>query len=163
MECYLSSTSAKNHAFYFIVSFYVWSSITWLSLQNLFWTIWSTCNIYLLSLFIKMYINFFFCKCCTRIRLFSHSLHIESCRFHGIRRNNRHCAICNLNVIKDKTFNVYYMYYVKKKYRINTKTNNEYYRARPSVFLSLVQLLSVKNCRQLVHLGKKTVYAYNIW
>ena len=86
----------------------------------------------------------------TRHRINAHALCIETGRYYSIARNERLCSMCNKNAIEDE----YHFILECDKYNdIRCKYIKSYYYERPSTF-KLVQLLSVRNVKELNNLGK---------
>ena len=95
-------------------------------------------------------------KSISRIRMSSHKLNIESGRYNNIARVNRVCTLCNHRDVEDEFhFILKCPFYAD----LRTKYIKQYYFRRPSVF-KLIQLLSVKNVKELNNVGKFIHFAF---
>jgi len=65
-------------------------------------------------------------------------------------RHERVCSMCNLNVVEDE---YHFILQCEKYIDVRRKYLKKYYWQRPSCF-KLVQLLSVRNIKELSNLGK---------
>ena len=89
-------------------------------------------------------------KIITRFRMSSHNLNVESGRYRNELRSNRICTLCNLNDIEDE---FHFILKCPKYSELGNSYIKTYYFRRPSV-IKLIQLLSVRNLKELRNLGK---------
>ena len=88
-------------------------------------------------------------NCISRFRLSSHSLSIETGRYHNIAQTNRLCPICHIDIqdefhfiLKCPMYNDLRKLYIKP-----------FYFERPSVF-KLIQLFTTVNLKEICNLGR---------
>ena len=94
-------------------------------------------------------------KLLTKFRLSAHQLRIEQGRYTGTARQDRLCEFCNLNEIEDE----YHFILICPLYKnLRSIYIKKYYWSHASMF-KLIQLLSMKNRKQLCNLGKFLNYA----
>ena len=82
--------------------------------------------------------------------VYKHNLNIETGRYYNIDRNERFCNMCNTQSIEDE----YHFILECDKYKDIRKTYiKEYYWKNPSTY-KLIELLSVRNVKELNNFGK---------
>ena len=93
-------------------------------------------------------------NCISRFRLFSHSLSIETDRYHNIVQTNRLCPICHTDIedefhfiLKCPMYNDLRKLYIKP-----------FYYERPSVF-KLILLFITVNLKEICNLGRFSLRA----
>ena len=91
------------------------------------------------------------------MRISAHNLNIETGRFYYLDRHERVCSMCNLNVVEDE----YHFILQCEKYNVRRRYLKKYYWQMPSCF-KLVQLLSVRDIKELNNLGKYLLLAEKI-
>jgi hypothetical protein len=103
-------------------------------------------------------IQFYLTKCIpgknvnllTKFRLSAHPLRVEQGRYNGIARQERLCEFCNLNEIEDE----YHFILICPLYKnLRSMYIKKYYWSHASMY-KLIQLLTMKNRKQLCNLGK---------
>ena len=95
-------------------------------------------------------VNYIYKPYITRYRICAHNLNIETGRFYKIDRCARLCTNCDHRAIEDE---YHFILECPKYVDIRNKYIKTYYWKRPSSF-KLVQLLSVRNLKELNNLGK---------
>ena len=122
------------------------------------------CNLYkhlidriTLQHYLTKYIPKKYMKCLTMFRLSSHSLSVETGRYHGILNVNRTCNFCKQDIedefhfiLKCPVYDDLRILYIKP-----------YYRTRTSVF-KLILLLSTKNVKDLCKFRRFLFKAYRL-
>ena len=112
-----------------------------------------------MQFYLNRLVNSLYKRCITRYIINSHVLNIESGRYFNIVRNERMCTMCSKKSVEDEyhfilecdRYSDIRCKYIKKKY---------YYR-NPSTFI-LIQLLSVRNVKELNNIGKYLYIAEKI-
>ena len=95
-------------------------------------------------------VNYIYKPFICKYRISAHCLNIETGRFYNIERHHRLCNMCDKQEVEDE----YHFILECDKYNdIKCKYLKSYYYERPSTF-KLVQLLSVRNVKELNNLGK---------
>ena len=90
------------------------------------------------------------------MRISAHNLNIETGRFYNLDRHERVCSMCNLNVVEDE---YHFILQCEKYIDVRRRYLTKYYWQMPSCF-KLVQLLSVRNIKELNNLGKYFVTSW---
>ena len=94
-----------------------------------------------------------------KVKIVSHKLYIETCRYTGVNMNDRICQKCNLGVIEDE-----FHFILQCPFYVNVRRQylKPYYFRRSSAF-KLVQLLCSQSTKELYGLAKysdiKTAFA----
>ena len=111
----------------------------------------SKCNLYqYMQFYLNRPVNSIYKTCITRYRIHSHVLNIESGRYFNIVRNERICTMCNIKAVEDE----YHFILECDRYTDSIcKYIKKYYYRNPSTF-KLIQLLSVRNVKELNNIGK---------
>lgn len=86
----------------------------------------------------------------SKFRLSSHQLRLEQGRYQNIPREHRICLHCNQNLVEDE---FHFILICPLYVNLRKKFIKRYYWSRPSSF-KLVQLLTVRNRKELCYLGK---------
>ena len=122
----------------------------------------SKCNFYrfihdnhCLQFYLSRPINYMFKPIICKYRIHAHSLNVETGRYCNIDRNDRLCEKCDELALEDE---FHFILCCKKYEEIRKRYIKPYYWHRPSAF-KLVQLLSVRNIKQLNNLGKYLINA----
>ena len=103
-----------------------------------------------LQFYLDRPINYIYKPFICKYRICAHNLNTETGRFYDIPRNERFCTMCNLNVCEDE----YHFILECTKYSdLRRKYIKSYYWRNPSVY-KLVQLMSVRNIKELNNFGK---------
>ena len=103
-----------------------------------------------LQFYLDRPVNFMYKPYICKYRTSAHNLNIETGRYYNIDRNQRYCNMCNANALEDE----YHFILECIKYNdLRQKYIKPYYWRNPSVY-KLVQLMSVRNIKELNNLGK---------
>jgi hypothetical protein len=106
-------------------------------------------DIYTLQYYLKKAIPPLYKKYLSKFRLSSHTLAIETGRYHNVNINDRTCKACSSDTEDEFHFVLKCPVYLE----IRKMYIKKYYWSNPSVF-KLIELFSVQNVKQLCNLGK---------
>ena len=102
-----------------------------------------------LQLYLDRPVNYIYKPYICKYRISAHILSIETGRYYNVDKNNRLCTNCDTSSIEDE---YHFILECKKYSQIREKYIKKYYWRNPSTF-KLIQLLSVRNIKELNNLG----------
>lgn len=103
-----------------------------------------------LQFYLSRPINYLYKPLICKYRIHAHCLKVETGRFFNVDRCNRFCEMCSKRVLEDE---YHFILECEKYNEARRKYIKPYYWTKPSVF-KFVQLMSVRNIKELNNLGK---------
>ena len=114
-----------------------------------------------LQFYLDRPLNYIYKPYICKMRISAHNLNIETGRFYNLDRHERVCSMCNLNVVEEEyRFILQCEKYIDVQF-VRRRYLKKYYWQMPPCF-KLIQLLSVRNIKELSNLGKYLLPAEKI-